>query len=692
MKNQTQFFIIFLLSIFCSQIPAFAHEKMCQGLELETSQVKSIAAYPRQIDPAQTFDSLVQWVHDEIIVKRKAPGLVVGISGTDSVVAFLAAAKAFEKAGRPGRVAGVHFAPSEEFIDDHPAASEHLWFKNEVIPWLRRQAPNAKIVVDSSIDFRQDGLRWGALIDWSVIENTKTRAMRPPDEQFWVVGTRNATEEKLFSYSNISAIASVQFLNHLWKSEILEISKYLGAPRIAIDKSCEVDCVCGRLRLPANHIPEVDALLMVREGILDENYVLKNIPDELRGPLTFYINSQIESGKFKTQIPYKSDDSVVRSKNVLNLDLVAAVKESILEGKKDFKALSQLVPEIIAKEQPNIASDFVSASSPNREGWLPEALALFNTPGLRSSQKRQMLARVFSATLPKDLGQIEIDDLASLNARLGNYSFSFPQWRFLTQRYGDQAALAEQFGMQPLTRESDIRSPTLPPSDPARDELGRGFIWFDKERFVEFRRAYIVVSSRNESRPTTLIIRNSSHFFGRDRLQNAVYVSFDSHTPEEIAQLTAADLKNSDRFIRWQDLLNTKKEISLQEKIKRASRLLNYLDKFNANIANWLAGESPIAGAALAGPDHSAQKDKEGLNALLHFFEYKVANQAAAGKANLFLGVVEGDRPSWSLRSAVPVTSDLIQKIRKARDLNLVLSGAKGGRIVMMSGERGDFP
>lgn len=250
---------------------SMAHSSTCtdhlSGSSLSSESAKSVAAYPREIDPAQTFDALVQWVHDEIIIKRGAPGLVVGISGTDSIVAFLACAKAFEMAGKPNRVAGVHYAPSEDFLDETPSASAHLWFKNEVIPWLRKKAPQAQILVDTSIDFRRDGLRWGALMDWSVIQNPATRAMRPAQEQFWVVGTRNASEEALFTYSNASRMASVQLLTHLWKSEILKISKYLGAPEIAIDKSCDVDCACGRMRLPAHHIPEVDALLMVRQGM-----------------------------------------------------------------------------------------------------------------------------------------------------------------------------------------------------------------------------------------------------------------------------------------------------------------------------------------------------------------------------------------------------------------------------------------
>lgn len=270
---------------------------------------------PRTINSANTFDALVDWFHDEMIVKRKAPGFLIGLSGTDSIVSFLAANKAFEKAGKPERVLGVHFAPSEDFLYDHPEAEIHLWFNNEVIPWLRERAPNAKIMVDTSIDWRCDGLRWGMLTDLSVVSNDRGRVMRLPEERYWVVGTRNLTEDMLFNYSNASAMASLQPLIHLWKSEILQISTHLNVPQVAIDKSRETDCICGRMRLPAQHIPEVDALLMIRRGELSEKYLEEKITIGLRQQLTKFIDVQIAKATFKQNIPYSPDPLVLAFEN-----------------------------------------------------------------------------------------------------------------------------------------------------------------------------------------------------------------------------------------------------------------------------------------------------------------------------------------------------------------------------------------
>lgn len=261
---------------------------------------------PRTINPARTFQALVDWFYEEMIVKQKAPGFLVGLSGTDSLVAFLAAAKAFEKAGKPNRVMGVHFAPSEDFLDDHPEAEVHTWFANQVVPWLKEQAPGAQVVVDTSIDWRCDGLRWGYLMDLSVVSNDHRRMMRLPDEQYWVVGTRNKTEDALMNYSNASMAASIQPIIHLWKSEILQLSEYLGAPKIAMEKSCETDCICGRLRLPSLHIKEVDWLLMSTGGDLSTRYVDEKIPKDLRLQLSKFILAQISQGAFKASIPYKA--------------------------------------------------------------------------------------------------------------------------------------------------------------------------------------------------------------------------------------------------------------------------------------------------------------------------------------------------------------------------------------------------
>lgn len=260
--------------------------------------------------PNKTLDALVDWIHDEVIVKQGAPGLLVGLSGTDSLVAFFVAARALAKAGKSHRLMGVHFAPSEDFLYDHPEAEEHTWFRDKVMPWLARVAPEAQLITDTSIDWRCDGLRWGYLMDLSVVSNDKKRSMRLPEEQYWVVGTRNRKEDMLLEYSNASMAVSLQPLIHLWKSDILTLAELLGVPQIAIAKSCETDCICGRMRLPSTHIREVDELLMVRSGELSPKYVKGHIPADLIRQLSGFIVAQIAKGQFKKNLPYTPDPYV----------------------------------------------------------------------------------------------------------------------------------------------------------------------------------------------------------------------------------------------------------------------------------------------------------------------------------------------------------------------------------------------
>lgn len=286
---------------------------------------------PRAIDPAQTFNALAQWLYEAVIVQKHAPGFLVGLSGTDSIVTFAAAYRALEKSGMAHRLMGVHYAPSEDFLYDHPEAEVHTWFSKQIVPWLQKQFPQAKIVVDTSIDWRHDGLRWGSLMDMSVISEDHGRALRPAEEQYWVVGTRNRSEEVLLNYSNSSTIVSVQPIINLWKSEVLQLSEWLDVPQLAIDKSCETDCICGREGLAARHIREVDHILMSSVGETGSHH-LESMDKELRLKLTRFIKEQMQKGRFKLSLPYTPKESIAQT--LLSDPLVKAFEKHTLNLKQ----------------------------------------------------------------------------------------------------------------------------------------------------------------------------------------------------------------------------------------------------------------------------------------------------------------------------------------------------------------------
>lgn len=267
---------------------------------------------PRQLDPAGTFDRLVDWI-ENLVRECNAPGFIIGLSGTDSIVAFLACARAFARLGRPDRVLGIHFgAPwpppgkTAEQIDRMVSLSpQTAWMQRLVLPWLAAAAPGAGIEVDGSP--WSDAHRWAALHDRSLNGARPTEAMKV-EGSYWIVGTRNATERALFTYSNMSGGVSVQPLIGLWKHEILRICEHLGVPPIAIARSRQVDCDCGRFDLAANHIEEVDFILMARQGEVSEAWLTVNVEPELRMRLEGFVDAQIADSCFKSAVPYMPRD------------------------------------------------------------------------------------------------------------------------------------------------------------------------------------------------------------------------------------------------------------------------------------------------------------------------------------------------------------------------------------------------
>ena len=144
---------------------------------------------------------------------------------------------------------GIHYGKKLPESFEHESEKFPYWFQTEIIPWLKEQAPKSEIIVNSEVDSTKDGLRWGSLLDWSVIEDPATGSMRAPENQYWVVGTHNRTERELMTYSNMSMAASIQFMTDIWKTEILDISRFLGVPKIAIEKSTQVDCALSLIHI-----------------------------------------------------------------------------------------------------------------------------------------------------------------------------------------------------------------------------------------------------------------------------------------------------------------------------------------------------------------------------------------------------------------------------------------------------------
>lgn len=270
--------------------------------------LKPVLSIAASSDPLSVFDDHVAWMKD-LIIGKKMPGAIIGISGTDSILSFLICAHAFTELGQGDRVLGVHYgAPfppvdktEEQLIKILSVNPSYRWVARSIIPWLREKAPRAQIVTDDSIDFSDDHQRWASLMRSSLSGAARTD-MLDANNCYWVVGTRNATEQALGTYSNISGAVSVQPIIDLYKSDVLKLCAALGVPQLAIDKSRQVDCDCGRYDLAADHIDEVDMLIKLRAGEVTQDMIF--MPADLREKLEAFIEQQMNYAGFKTHIPY----------------------------------------------------------------------------------------------------------------------------------------------------------------------------------------------------------------------------------------------------------------------------------------------------------------------------------------------------------------------------------------------------
>lgn len=273
---------------------------------------------PRKIDPARTFDSLVQWIGDTAR-QQHAPGLIVGISGTDSILTFLACARAFEKLGKPGRVLGVHFAHQAASATTTsattPAATppvmsdEFNLVARDIFPWLRQQAPQAQLEMDTTLAVSDDNKRWGHLFSRAVRDTAADVSLS--HNFYFPVGTRNATEDHLGNYAQASKAVSMLPLVDLFKSEVLEICAHLGVPQSALDRSRMIDCACGRFDVQADHLQELDQVIMTRMGLLDKSYLTTMPKDVLQKVVNFYVEERARN-EFRNRTPYRPSSSLVR--------------------------------------------------------------------------------------------------------------------------------------------------------------------------------------------------------------------------------------------------------------------------------------------------------------------------------------------------------------------------------------------
>lgn len=344
---------------------------------------------------------------------------------------------------------------------------------------------------------------------------------------------------------------------------------------------------------------------------------------------------------------------------------------------RDIKPVSRIVPRLVGQNHTKAAYDLVCTASPNRNLWLPEALVLFNIKGFSARQRNDMVRSVFSSD--KSLGAKDVNALSVCGAHIGRLGFSFPQWRYIAQGFDGQPSLIESYGLKRLKRDTDVRDPNLPPYNPDRDEYGTGFVWSDDQQYVEYRRAYIVISDMSEGKPVTLIVRNSSHFFGRDRLSAPAYVSFTPFSGDALQNLDEDMLLNSGHFIAAQDIAGEDTGISLSEKLNRLQVALDSFDAFDARFSQWLRSANPIQDKSSLG------NGEGGLGYLKAFLAYQLASRQVNAPAGApFIVEHDPQMPPWFPEHVKPLDADLLNQSEK------FFIGQK--KMLLLSGSCGDLP
>ncbi|UTU08111.1 hypothetical protein CcrC1_gp425 [Caulobacter phage C1] len=244
-------------------------------------------------DTFKKYDGVVDRLSKKIgYSQSRVPGFIIGLSGTDSIVAFDALYSAMQNHWREERMLGIHYV---DRVDKSNGS-----FDTIAIPWMREKYPKATFLVAEPLGGNHDQQRWADLHSRALhtFHADGGRSPLPPEETYWIAGAMNATEAALGKYTILANAVSIQPIRSLWKAEVLEISEKLGVPAKIIANSRIPDCLCGRDDLAAENIELIDDILRARYDPTQHDVVLLK-------KLLEYVRINQEDNGFRTRIPYR---------------------------------------------------------------------------------------------------------------------------------------------------------------------------------------------------------------------------------------------------------------------------------------------------------------------------------------------------------------------------------------------------
>ncbi len=212
-------------------------------------------------------DRLCRWIKRHC---APAKGLLIPISGSDSSLVFWACTQVFRE-----KTLGVHIGEK---------LHHHDYFASRGAVML--MAPvNREAAGLTMID--ADSLRWTMVHAYA------------KESGFWLMGTRNRTEQTLGTYSIASRVATIQPLSGLWKTQVMELGEHAGLPKEMLAGSRRADPNCGRPK----EMAEIGLELIDFYAQMQASRQVHRLSEKLSAKQIAYLNGIYKWNKFKRTPP-----------------------------------------------------------------------------------------------------------------------------------------------------------------------------------------------------------------------------------------------------------------------------------------------------------------------------------------------------------------------------------------------------
>ena len=247
---------------------------------LNTSLVE-LPREARRLNLDKAFQKLSEFVAG-VIKTEKPAGLVLGLTGTDSGLAFCVCAEGAKLAGLDkSKVVGIHYGTEYPYTN---------WFEQRGTVLVRPE------LTERSLE--HDIARWAQLQTYAY------------ENHFILVGTRNRTEHALGTYSTASRVAGLHPIEPLWKSEVFAMCEHLALPKqLIFDSQYMADPACGKCKI-GNFANEVDMLIMIEKGLLHPDAAV-DVPDLIKDRFPTMKRD------YKARIPYTPGADVLNEALIL---------------------------------------------------------------------------------------------------------------------------------------------------------------------------------------------------------------------------------------------------------------------------------------------------------------------------------------------------------------------------------------